>query len=131
MGYDLFAYLPAVVQENQKNAFSFSDSEVTRGVINDFWDTMGQLYVDDHAAHMREWSGASGMKFRAKLMRLPTEAMASSAAVDIPEGESLGFKNIGDYRSLAGAANMKGLNPISNEACAFAASGLQRNLDLQ
>ncbi|KAH8882940.1 secreted protein [Thozetella sp. PMI_491] len=130
MGYDLYTVLPAIVQEKQKNAFSFSDAEVTRGVINDFWDTMGQLYVDYHAKHMREWSAAQGMKFRAQTYGLPTEAMASSAAVDIPEGESLGFKNMGDYRSLAGAANMKGLSLISNEACAFAASAYTVTLKL-
>lgn len=121
-GYDLFRYLPAVVQANQKNAFKFTDGEINRGVINDFWDTLGEMYVENHAGHMTSWSKSLGMKFRAQVYGLPTEAMAASAAIDIPEGESLGFKNMGDYRSLAGAANMKGLKLISNEACAFAAS---------
>ena len=121
-GYDLFNYLPAVVQAKQKNAFKLVDSEINRGVINDFWDTLGEMYIENHANHMTSWSKSLGMKFRAQVYGLPTEAMAAAAAIDIPEGESLGFKNMGDYRSLAGAANMKGLNLISNEACAFAAS---------
>lgn len=119
-GYDLFRYLPAVVQAKQKNAYKFADEEVTRGVINDFWDTLSELYIENHADHMMSWSKSLGMKFRAQVYGLPTDAMSASAAISIPEGESLGFKNMGDYRSLAGAANMMGLNLISNEACAFA-----------
>jgi hypothetical protein len=129
-GYDLFRFLPAVCQENQKNAFAFTDAEVNRGVINDFWSSMGEMYVDYHAAHMTKWSNSQGMKFRAQVYGLPTDASMASAAIDIPEGESLGFKNLGDYRTLAGAANMKGLRLMSNEACAFAASAYSITLDL-
>lgn len=60
------------------------------------------------------------MKLRSQPYGLPTDAMGAMAALDIPEGESLQFKNLGDYRSVAGAANMAGLPLLSNEACAFA-----------
>lgn len=46
--------------------------------------------------------------------------MSTMAALSIPEGEALEFKNLGDFRSVAGAANMAGLPLLSNEACAFA-----------
>jgi hypothetical protein len=122
MGYDLFRYLPAVAQENQANAFTFTDRELARGVINDFWDVIGQLYVDHHAGVIKPWANAMNMKYRAQVYGLPTDAMRASAAVDIPEGESLGFKNMGDYRSIAGAANFAGLKVMSNEAGALANS---------
>lgn len=130
MGYDLFRYLPAVVQEKQKNAFKFSDDNLNRGVINDFWTVMGQLYVDRHVGTIKPWANDLGMKLRAQVYGLPTAAMTASGSVDIPEGESLGFKNLGDYRSIAGPANMKGQKLMSNEACAFAGAAYTVTWDL-
>lgn len=130
MGYDLFRYLPAIAQEKQKNAFKFSNADLTRGVINDFWDVMGQLYVDNHVGSVKPWAHDLGMKLRAQVYGLPTAAMTASGAIDIPEGESLGFKNLGDYRSIAGPANMKGQTLMSNEACAFAGQAYTVTWDL-
>ena len=129
-GYDLFRYLPAVAQENQKNAFRFSDGELNRGVINDYWDVLGQLYVDYHVGSLKPWANDLGMKLRAQIYGLPTAAMTASGTIDISEGESLGFKNLGDYRSIAGPANMKGQKLMSNEACAFAGSAYTVTWDL-
>lgn len=119
-GYDILSVLPTIVLENQKQAFSFTDSELARGVKNDYWDTMGDLYISKHADPIRKWANSLGMELRSQPYGLPTDAMGAMAAVNIPEGESLSFKNLGDYRSLAGAANMAGLRLLSNEACAFA-----------
>jgi hypothetical protein len=130
MGYDLWSVLPAIAQENQKNAYSFSDPEVNRGVINDYWDVLGQMYLDNHVATVKPWAHGLGMKMRAQTYGLPTDAMSSEGAVDIPEGESLQFKNLGDYRSVAGAANMAGLKLMSNEAAAFAGAAYSVTWDL-
>ena len=46
--------------------------------------------------------------------------MQASALLDIPEGESLGFKNLDDYRRQAGARDMAGNTILSNEAGATA-----------
>jgi hypothetical protein len=56
--------------------------------------------------------------------------MSASGAIDIPEGETLGFNNLGDYRSIAGPANMKGQKLMSNEACAFAGAAYSVTWDL-
>jgi hypothetical protein len=47
-------------------------------------------------------------------------AMGAAVALTIAEGESLGFKNLDDYRSLAGGVNIVLKTIISNEAAAFA-----------
>ncbi|ORY64798.1 uncharacterized protein BCR38DRAFT_523382 [Pseudomassariella vexata] len=56
--------------------------------------------------------------------------MAGQAVADILEGESLHFKKLGDYRSIAGAANMASIQLMSNEACAFASSASSVTWDL-
>ena len=45
---------------------------------------------------------------------------AGRALLDIPEGESLGFKNLDDYRRQAGARDLAGNTILSNEAGATA-----------
>ena len=47
-------------------------------------------------------------------------AMGAATALTMAEGESLGFKNLSDYRSLAGGVNMVLKTITSNEAAAFA-----------
>lgn len=119
-GYDIFSVLPGLALEKQKQAFSFSDRELTRGVLNDYWDTMSALYVKNHVNVIKSWAESMNMKLRAQPYGLPTDAMSAMAALSIPEGETLEFKNLGDFRSVAGAANMAGLPLLSTEACAFA-----------
>ena len=51
---------------------------------------------------------------------LQTDAMQASALLDIPEGESLGFKNLDDYKRQAGARDFAGNTILSNEAGATA-----------
>lgn len=119
-GYDIFSILPGLALENQKQAFSFSDTELTRGALNDYWDTMSALYVKNHVNVIKAWAESMNMKLRAQPYGLPTDAMSAMAALSIPEGETLEFKNLGDFRSVAGAANMAGRPLLSTEACAFA-----------
>jgi hypothetical protein len=119
-GYDIFSIIPGLALENQKQAFSFSDTELTRGALNDYWDTMGALYIENHVTVIKSWAESMNMKLRAQPYGLPTDCMSAMAALSIPEGETLEFKNLGDFRSVAGAANMAGLPLLSTEACAFA-----------
>ena len=46
--------------------------------------------------------------------------MQASAILDIPEGESLGFKNLDDYKRQAGGRDLAGNTILSNEAGATA-----------
>ncbi|KFY84304.1 hypothetical protein V500_09419 [Pseudogymnoascus sp. VKM F-4518 (FW-2643)] len=52
----------------------------------------------------------------------PLDGMRATLSMDIPEGESLGFISIDNYRALAGATGMAKLNIISNELGAYAKS---------
>ncbi|KAH7353831.1 secreted protein [Plectosphaerella cucumerina] len=129
-GYDILRYLPAVTQDDQKNVFRFSDEELNRGVINDFWDTLGKMYVDNHVGVLKPWANEFNYRYRAQVYGIPTDSMSAVAKIDIPEGESLGFKNLGDWRSLAGAANFANLKVIGNEACAFLGLSYQLGWEL-
>ncbi|EPE28610.1 secreted protein [Glarea lozoyensis ATCC 20868] len=122
MGYDIMKYAPTIVREKEKFTIAFTDAEVTRGILNDFWDVLGALYIENHVVPVKEWCHSHGMQLRVQPYGLSTDAMGASAALDIAEGESLGFKNLDDYRSLAGGSNMGQHNIISNEAAAFATS---------
>jgi hypothetical protein len=118
-GYELLPWLACVVREKEKLNLAF-DPESTRRVLNDYWDVLGQLFDEHHIGVLQPWAHGLGMQFRIQPYGLQTDAMASAAALDISEGESLGFKNLDDYRSLAGGRDMAGKEILSNEAAAFA-----------
>lgn len=122
MGYDILSLLPTIVREKEKFTIAFADSEISRGVLNDFWDVLGDLYIVNHVLPMQKWSHTHGISLRVQPYGLQTDAMGAAAVLDIAEGESLGFKNLDDYRSLAGGSNMGQKTIISNEAAAFATS---------
>ncbi len=63
---------------------------------------------------LRAWAHSLGLELRSGL-RLRTNAIASAALLDIPEGKSLGFKNLDDYRCLAGGRDMAGHAVLSCE----------------
>lgn len=50
-----------MVLENQKQAFSFDDTELTRGVLNDYWDTMSELYMNNHATIIKTRAESMGI----------------------------------------------------------------------
>ncbi|KFA60780.1 hypothetical protein S40285_06318 [Stachybotrys chlorohalonatus IBT 40285] len=129
-GYDVFRYLPAITQDDGSSVFRFADAELSRGIVNDYWDTFGKMYIDNHIGTIQPFAHDLGMKYRAQVYGVPTDSMSAAAKVDIPEGESLGFKNLGDWRSLAGAANFANINMVSNEAGAFLGLSYQVSWDL-
>ena len=78
------------------------------------------LYNENHLKPLKAWANALGLKLRVQPYGLQTDAMQASALLDIPEGESLGFKNLDDYRRQAGARDLAGNTILSNEAGATA-----------
>jgi len=120
-GYSLLDFLPVIVRERERNVMAY-DAETTRLVLNDYWDVLGRLYIDEHVVPVRDWANRLGLQLRVQPYGLQTDAMAAAAELDISEGESLGFKNLDDYRSLAGGRDMAGRRILSNEAAAYAAS---------
>ncbi|WP_199433214.1 glycosyl hydrolase [Qaidamihabitans albus] len=117
LGYSLMLYLPVIVQEDEDPVFEF-DTGVSGRVRNDFNEVLSQLYIDEHLLPLQDWLHRLGMRLRIQPYGLQTDAVAKASLVDISEGESLGFKNLDDFRSLAGGRDMGGKTILSSEAAA-------------
>jgi hypothetical protein len=65
---------------------------------------------------VQDWAHRLGLQLRIQPYGLETDAIYKAALLDISEGESLGFKNLDDYRCLAGGRDMGGKRVLSNEA---------------
>ena len=119
IGYSLLPYLPLAVKHNEKTVFNF-DSDTSARVRRDINLVLTNLYNENHIKPLKAWANALGLKLRVQPYGLQTDAMQASALLDIPEGESLGFKNLDDYRRQAGARDLAGNKILSNEAGATA-----------
>ncbi|MEU9284563.1 glycosyl hydrolase [Streptomyces sp. NPDC048275] len=118
-GRSLLPLLPAVILGNGNQVFAF-EAAVTRQIRHDFWETVSTLFNRHHVTALRTWAHSLGLHLRSQPYGLQTDAIASAAILDIPEGESLGFKNLDDYRCLAGGRDMAGRTVLSCEAGAYA-----------
>ncbi|MGW1623177.1 glycosyl hydrolase [Streptomyces sp. NPDC002172] len=127
-GRDLLPYLPAVVLDNGNQIFAF-EARLTQEIRHDFWETVSNLFNEHHLGALRDWAHGHGMKLRSQPYGLQTDAIASAAVLDIPEGESLGFKNLDDYRCLAGGRDMAGHRILSCEAGAYAGGAYNTTWD--
>ena len=120
-GYSLIPYLPLLLQKREKHVHRFVDFD-EGFVLHDWWLTFSELFLENHFQVLRKWAATLGLKMRGQPYGLRTDAIRAAAELDIPEGESLGFKNLDDYRSLAGGRNMGGRIILSNEAAAYHSS---------
>ncbi|MFK0172134.1 glycosyl hydrolase [Streptomyces sp. NPDC090306] len=127
-GRPLLPYLPAIVLDNSNQIFAF-DAQLTQEIRHDFWETVSGLFNEHHVRALRDWAHSHGMKHRAQPYGLQTDAIASATILDIPEGESLGFKNLDDYRCLAGGRDMAGNRILSCEAGAYAGGAYNTTWD--
>ncbi|MFI7504052.1 glycosyl hydrolase [Streptomyces sp. NPDC049687] len=127
-GRPLLPFLPAVILDDGNQVFTF-EAQLTRQVRHDFWETVSHLFNRHHVRALRDWAHSLGMTLRAQPYGLQTDAIASAAILDIPEGESLGFKNLDDYRCLAGGRDMAGHTVLSCEAGAYNGSAYSTTWD--
>ncbi|WP_086723842.1 glycosyl hydrolase [Streptomyces carpinensis] len=127
-GRPLAPYLPAIVLDNSNQVFAF-EAELTRQIRHDFWETVSILFNRHHITALRDWAHGLGMSLRSQSYGLQTDSIASAALLDIPEGESLGFKNLDDFRCLAGGRDMGGHRVLSCEAGAYAGSAYSTTWD--
>ncbi len=116
-GYSLSPYLPVIVRHDEDPVFDFAGVDAGR-VRDDVNDVLSQLYLDNHLRPLQDWLHGLGMRLRIQPYGLQTDAVAKAAAVDIAEGETLGFNNLDDFRSLAGGRDMGGGTILSSEAAA-------------
>ncbi|GGJ44345.1 glycosyl hydrolase [Streptomyces brasiliensis] len=127
-GRPLLPYLPAIVLDDSNQVFAF-EAGLTRQIRHDFWETVSGLFNRHHLRALRDWAHSLGMGLRAQPYGLQTDAIASAAILDIPEGESLGFKNLDDFRCLAGGRDMAGHTVLSCEAGAYNGSAYSTTWD--
>lgn len=127
-GRDLLPYLPAVVLDNGNQIFAF-EARLTQEIRHDFWETVSGLFNEHHLGALKSWAHGHGMRLRSQPYGLQTDAIASAALLDVPEGESLGFKNLDDYRCLAGGRDMAGHRILSCEAGAYAGGAYNTTWD--
>ncbi|MDO0924272.1 glycosyl hydrolase [Streptomyces sp. TG1A-8] len=127
-GHSLLPYLPALVLDKGNQVFAF-EAQVTRQIRHDFWETVSQLFNTHHVTALRDWAHSHGMALRSQPYGLQTDAIASAAILDIPEGESLGFKNLDDFRCLAGGRDMAGHTVLSCESGAYTGSAYSTTWD--
>ncbi|MFD6953486.1 alpha-L-rhamnosidase [Nocardiopsis sp. TSRI0078] len=114
-GYDPTPYLPVLVRVDEDKVFTF-DPVTDRRALDDYNDLLSQLYIDHHLTPLRDWAHGLGMTYRIQPYGLQTDAVAKAALVDTAEGESLGFNNLDDFRSLAGGRDLAGKKVLSSEA---------------
>ncbi|MDQ0809233.1 hypothetical protein QFZ63_000947 [Streptomyces sp. B3I7] len=127
-GRPLLPYLPALVLDKSNQVFAF-EAQLTREIRHDFWETVSELFNRHHVTALRDWAHKLGMQLRSQPYGLQTDAIATAALLDIPEGESLGFKNLDDYRCLAGGRDMAGHTVLSCEAGAYSGSAYTTTWD--
>ncbi|MFF0160708.1 glycosyl hydrolase [Streptomyces sp. NPDC005263] len=127
-GRPLLPYLPALVLDRSNQVFAF-EAQLTRQIRHDFWETVSHLFNTHHVTALRDWAHSLGMSLRAQPYGLQTDAIASAAILDISEGESLGFKNLDDFRCLAGGRDLAGHRVLSCEAGAYNGSAYSTTWD--
>ncbi|MER6954183.1 glycosyl hydrolase [Streptomyces sp. NPDC000618] len=127
-GRPLLPYLPALILSDGNQVFAF-EAQLTRQIRHDFWETFSDLFNRHHVRALRDWAHSFGMTLRAQPYGLQTDAIASAAILDCPEGESLGFKNLDDFRCLAGGRDMAGHTVLSCEAGAYNGSAYSTTWD--
>ena len=123
-GYDLLPYLPVVLEVKEKYVFAY-DAVTTTRVRDDFNQVLSDLYRDHHLLPVQGFARSLGMGLRVQPYGLETDTVEHAALLDVPETESLGFKNLDDYRVMAGGRDMAGHTVLSCEAICYAGAAYQ------
>lgn len=117
-GYDLTPFLAVVVELKEKYLYDFDDIVTTR-VRDDFNQVLSDLYSEHHLLPFRDWAHSHGLEYRVQAYGLEQDSIDQAGIVDIPETESLGAKNVDDYRVLASGRDIAGKTILSCEAAAY------------
>ncbi|NHC23119.1 alpha-L-rhamnosidase [Nocardioides sp. IC4_145] len=121
-GYDLRPWLPVVLEVHEKYQFAVEGVRLNQ-VRDDFNQVLSDLYRDHHLLPLQRFARSLGMGLRVQPYGLETDTVEHSALLDVPETESLGFKNLDDYRVMAGGRDLAGNTVLSCEAaCYFGAA---------
>ncbi|MFB9311152.1 hypothetical protein BJY17_003032 [Agromyces hippuratus] len=117
-GYELTPFLPVVIELKEKYLYDFDDIVTTR-VRDDFNQVLSDLYSEHHLVPFRDWAHSHGLEYRVQAYGLEQDSIDQAGIVDIPETESLGAKNVDDYRVLASGRDIAGHTILSCESAAY------------
>jgi hypothetical protein len=132
-GYDVTPYLPTLLIPDLNKYFSRGtrNADTTLGTFeyepgvgqkirNDYYQTLTDLYIENHITPMREWAKQFGLGLRYQPSYGQTlEQSAAVFELDIPETESFQHGNQTDaYRYISSAAHASDKPIISTECCA-------------
>ncbi|UMG94494.1 glycosyl hydrolase [Nocardioides sp. TF02-7] len=126
-GYDLRPWLPLVLEVEEDYQFSLgsaadpaaTDALRTNQVRDDFNQVLSDLYLDHHLRPLQDFARSLGMGLRVQAYGLETDSTQHAAVLDVAETESLGFKNLDDYRLMAGGRDIAGHTILSCEAICY------------
>lgn len=125
-GYSIIKYLPLLMFGNSNiniQATSPGDYQCIlntadggAGYVNDYRGLIADLYRD-YLETLSNWTSSIGLKLSTQVSyNLPTDMESNIPFVDVPECESLQFKDsIDGYRQFTGVAYLADRNIISNE----------------
>lgn len=118
-GYDLAPYLPVLFIKglfqttdnrnlDRPSEYEFDHPLANRSIRHDYYETLTDLINEKHISVLQSWAHSHNMKLRYQTYGLPTDMTSNLMHVDIPESESLGFKdNTESVRLLSGAVHMR------------------------
>ena len=120
-------WLPVVMELKEKYLYDLgtganaatTDSLRTNQVRDDYNQVLSDLYRDHHLLPLQAFARTLGMGLRVQPYGLETDTVEHAALLDVPETESLGFKNLDDYRVMAGGRDMAGHTILSCEAICY------------
>lgn len=117
-GYKLEPWLPILIEHDEKYVFDFANVKNNR-VRDDYNHVLSDLYTENHLIMLRDWAHGLGVEYRVQAYGLEQDSIQQAGIVDIPETESLGAKNVDDYRVLASGRDLAGHTILSCEAAAY------------
>ncbi len=105
-GYPLTPYLP-LVQGESAAVYTFEDAAVSDRIRWDYFQTLSDLFIDNHVTLLDDWAHTLGMKFRNQPYGAPLDTALVAASTGVPEGESLGFTgNPDSFRVMAAGRDL-------------------------
>lgn len=136
-GYDLRPYLPILVIPDihrqyagtpisNPATYAMSPAEDVR-VRRDYYDTLTELYRENHMQPLREFAHGLGMNYRAQAYGTTTDFSALSLDMDVVEGEGLAesltaspLNRVDEYyRNQTASVSLTDKTIMSSECCAI------------
>ncbi|GFZ49902.1 hypothetical protein JCM24511_07305 [Saitozyma sp. JCM 24511] len=128
-GYDPTPFLPLLHKRFRPTAFSpdlhiiipagREDNEDPHRFLYDFRRTVSDLYIHGRLEPLVKWAGDNNLTFRCQPYELDIDAGLAAAVVDLPEGETLNFRDKRNaFRLLASGRDVSGKRILSDELAA-------------